>query len=105
MANTRFEFTLETLKPIFPITSGKPSVNFTQVFPSSVDFQIAEPFPPLDTVHGKRRCSQAAAYNMRGLFISIDKEAIPVLSFIYNTRFQLAPPSTDLYTPLSLLGP
>ena len=96
IANTRLGLTLETLNPILPIKSGKPSVNFIQVTPSSVDFHIAEPFPPLDTVQGNLRCSHEAAYKTRGLVISIVREAIPVLSLIYNTRFQLTPPSIDL---------
>ena len=91
--------------PILPIISGKPSVNLVHVFPSSIDFQIADPLPPLETVQGYLRCSQEVAYRMRGLFISIDKEAIPVLSLINKTRFQLFPPSVDLYTPRSVFGP
>ena len=105
IAKTRFEFTLETLIPILPKLVGSPSVNLVQVSPSSTDFQSEEPLPPLDTVQGNLRCSQAAAYNIRGLFMSIDNEAIPVLSLIYKTFFQCAPPSVLLKTPRSLLGP
>ena len=105
MANTRFEFARETLIPILPINFGKPSVSLCQVFPSSVDFQTAEPAPPLDTVQGSLLCSHEVAYRMRGLFMSIESDEIPVLSLMYSTFFQVAPPSVDLNTPRSLFGP
>jgi len=50
IANTLFEFALETLIPILPIDLGNPSASFCQVFPFSVYFQIAAPDLPLEPV-------------------------------------------------------
>ena len=63
-AHTRFEFTGETVTPIFPITpAGSPGlrVMFVHVSPPSVDLKSPLPVPPETSFHGFRYACQNAA--------------------------------------------
>src|SRR5690606_7861709 len=100
----RLEFTGETEIPTIPHTPfGKPwlSVMFVQVSPPSVLFHIAEPSPPLSRLYGVLLIRHVLAYIMRGLFGSKQRSIAPASALANNVRFQVLPPSMDLYTPRS----
>ena len=63
-----------------------PEVNFKLSFPPEAN---TVSYTHLDVY--KRQ-----AYNIRGLFISIDNSAQPVFSSTYKIFFQVTPPSVDL---------
>src|SRR5450759_42296 len=85
--------------PMRPFTpSGKPlPLISVQVFPASVDFQRAEPNPPLFNEYGVRRFSQDAAYTTSGLRGSSATSMKPVRSFAPALIIvHVAPPSVVL---------
>ena len=75
------------------------------VSPRSTDFHIPLSGPPLVKVHGSRFACHIAANIILEFFGLIDRSIPPVSGLLYNTFFQLLPPSTDLKIPRSLFGP
>src|ERR1019366_1102294 len=85
---------------------GRPPVSRFQVVPPSVDLKrplLGPENAPFS--HGPCCACHSTAYTFRGLRGSNARSIAPVRSSLYSTFFQFAPPSVDLNTPRSVLGP
>src|SRR5436189_35966 len=89
---------------------------FFQVSPPSVDFQSAEPSPPLSRLYGVRRTRHVDAKRMRGFVGSIARSPPPAYTTFGSpsdtatapieppkkpseTFFHVSPPSSVFHTP------
>src|SRR5258708_11372057 len=89
------------MRPFTPSGNPFPLIS-VHVFPASLDFQSADPTPPLFNEYGVRRFSHDAAYTTSGLRGSRATSMKPVRSFAPALILvQVAPPSVVLYIPPS----
>ena len=89
-------------RPILPIfCPGSPLVIFTQEFPPSILLYIEVPGPPPKYAATFLCLCQVAAYKISGFFGWIRRSVTPVHSFTSRVFFQVDPPSSLLYNPLS----
>src|SRR5437667_2715351 len=98
----------EGLTPMIPsVPFGIPLLRDSsfQLSPPSVDFQSAEPSPPLSNEYGERRKRQVDAYRMRGLVGSKVRSTAPASRLTKRMRSHVLPPSLLRYTPRVSLGP
>src|SRR5258705_13815656 len=92
------------IRPVSPDSGSQPLTFFHVAPPSMVLYNPLCVPPPLKP-HAVRRRWYTAAYKVLGLFGSIAISVAPVSPFTNRTLCHVLPPSTDLYTPRSLLGP
>src|SRR5258705_152969 len=89
----------------FVVSGSPPPFTSVHVFPASVDFQSAEPGPPLYRKYGPRTRSQLDAHTTSGLLGSSCTSTNPALSLTKFTSSQVVPPLVLLYKPRSRFGP
>ena len=88
--------------PILPkLEFGIPFFNAFQVSPPSVLLCKPDPGPPPRYPATVLCLCHVAAYKTVGFVGSISKSVAPTHSESPRVRFQVLPPSIDLYTPLS----
>src|SRR5260370_42269065 len=92
------------MRPVSPV-SGSPPLSLLHVSPPSMVLYKPLDGPPPLKPQGVRRRWYMAAYRVLGLFRSIAMSVAPVSSLTKRTLCHVLPPSIDLYTPRSLLGP
>src|SRR5689334_12142109 len=100
-AHRRFEFTAETVMPMFPqIPSGRPGLRVISVqwSPPSVVLKSPLPFPPDESIHGVRPACHNPAYKTLALFGSITRSTTPVESLRNKILSQVLPPSLERKT-------
>src|SRR5512137_2606667 len=97
----RSEFAPDTATPMRPKTPfGRPfPESCFQVVPPSLERYRPLPGPPLTNSQGERRASYMAAKIRLGLLGSKERSIAPVLSSLYKTFCQVAPPSVVRNTP------